>query len=213
MTPAYAAQGRNGRGAAVPQLCRGPAWLHKDYFQQRTKRMQRRCAAALPQAGTCQKTAPAKPGPGREAMVWPCRHFGTPHRQAPHGGHQACHGGLFVFCIQISGQTRFALPGGIIFLPQQGKLLWPACCKRVRCFAKPRNAPLPKPWMPRRMQIAFSAGVAVSHPALSEAGAIASCFWAASVFTLPPQAPLCRAQSSALRWCTQPAPSRGCLHL
>ena len=151
---------------------------------------------------------------GRAGKQWfglaviSARHIGKPH-----GGHQACHGGLFVFCIQISGQTRFALPGGIIFLPQQGKLLWPACCKRVRCFAKPRNAPLPKPWMPRRMQIAFSAGVAVSHPALSEAGAIASCFWAASVFTLPPQAPLCRAQSSALRWCTQPAPSRGCLHL
>lgn len=211
MTPAYAAQGRNGRGAAAPQLCRGPACLIKITFNKERKGCKEGAPQLYHRRVHVKKTAPAKPGPGREAMVWPCRHFGTPHRQAPHGGHQACHGGLFVFCIQISGQTRFALPGGIIFLPQQRKLLWPACCKRVRCFVKPRNAPLPKPWMPRRMQIAFSAGVAVSHPALSEAGAIASCFWAASVFTLPPQAPLCRAQSSALRWCTPQAPSRGCL--
>ena len=171
---------------------------------------------------------------GRAGKQWfglaviSARHIGKPPWRPsglPWGAFRLLHPNFGANPLCAAGRDNFSAAAGeasVACLLQAGTLLCKtapasggsyACCKRVRCFVKPRNAPLPKPWMPRRMQIAFSAGVAVSHPALSEAGAIASCFWAASVFTLPPQAPLCRAQSSALRWCTQPAPSRGCLHL
>lgn len=90
-----------------------------------------------------QKTAPAKPEPGREAMVLPhC--FSTSYRQAPMAAIRPAMGAFSSSVFKLAGQTRFALPGGIIFLPQQGKLLLPARCKQALCFAKPQNTPLQK---------------------------------------------------------------------
>ena len=66
--------------------------------------MQKKVRRSFTTGGYMSKNGPSKAGAGRKQWfglaVISARHIGKPH-----GGHQACHGGLFVFCIQISGQT------------------------------------------------------------------------------------------------------------
>lgn len=142
MKPAYAAQSRNGRGAAAPQLCGNPACLIK--ITSTKNEWDAKKVRHSFDTGGCvskQKNGPGKAGAGQGSNGFALPPFQHVTQASPHGGHQACHGGFSSSAFKLAGQTRFALPGGIIFLPQQGKLLRPARCKQACCFAKLRLPP------------------------------------------------------------------------
>ena len=138
MKPAYAAQGRNERGVAAPQLCGSRVCLIKvtSIKNERDAKKARRSFAA----GGCmskQKNGPGKAGAGQGSNGFASL-FQHIVQASPHGGRQACHGGFSSSASKLAGQTRFALPGRMICLPQQEKFCGLPAASGTYCFAKLR---------------------------------------------------------------------------